>query len=213
MEGAYESSLRENLIASGVRALLAVPMLREGQLIGCLVVSRNRPGEFPPEIVELLHTFATQSALAIQNARLYRQLEAKSREVEVASRHKSEFLANMSHELRTPLNAIIGYSEMLEEEAQDLGQEPLVPDLRKINAAGKHLLELINAVLDLSKIEAGRMDLYLETFQVADAVRDVAAVIQPLAERNRNPLETGARRTPGACTRTSPRCARRSSTS
>jgi CheY-like chemotaxis protein len=107
----------------------------------------------------------------------------------VASRHKSEFLANMSHELRTPLNAIIGYSEMLEEEAQDLGQEPLVPDLRKINAAGKHLLELINAVLDLSKIEAGKMDLYLETFAVADMVRDIAAVIHPLAEKNRNRLD------------------------
>jgi GAF domain-containing protein len=166
-----------------------VPMLREGQLIGSLVVSRNRPGDFPPETIDLLRTFATQSALAIQNARLYRQLEAKSREVEVASRHKSEFLANMSHELRTPLNAIIGYSEMLEEEAQDLGQEPLVPDLRKINSAGKHLLELINSVLDLSKIEAGKMDLYLETFAVADTVRDIAAVIHPLAEKNRNRLD------------------------
>jgi len=189
VQGAYESRLRENLIESGIRAILAVPMLREGQLIGSLVVSRNRPGDFPPETVELLRTFATQSAMAIQNARLYRQLEAKSREVEVASRHKSEFLANMSHELRTPLNAIIGYSEMLEEEAQDLGQEPLVPDLRKINSAGKHLLELINSVLDLSKIEAGKMDLYLETFAVADTVRDIAAVIHPLAEKNRNRLD------------------------
>jgi signal transduction histidine kinase len=188
-EGAYESRLRENLIESGIRAILAVPMLREGQLIGSLVVSRNRPGEFPPETVELLRTFATQSALAIQNARLYRQLEAKSREVEVASRHKSEFLANMSHELRTPLNAIIGYSEMLEEEAQDLAQEAFVPDLRKINAAGKHLLELINGVLDLSKIEAGRMELYLEDFEVPALVRDIAAVIHPLAEKNRNQIE------------------------
>ena len=196
-EGAYESRLRENLIESGVRAILAVPMLREGQLIGSLVVSRNRPGEFPPETVELLRTFATQSALAIQNARLFRQLEAKSREVEVASRHKSEFLANMSHELRTPLNAIIGYSEMLEEEAQDLGQEPLVPDLRKINAAGKHLLELINAVLDLSKIEAGKMDLYLETFAVADTVRDIGRGHSPAGgeepEPARRPMRPGRR--------------------
>ena len=208
MAGAYESRLRETLIESGVRAILAVPMLREGQLIGSLVVSRNRPatrrtyllalpGDFPPETIELLRTFATQSALAIQNARLYRQLEAKSREVEVASRHKSEFLANMSHELRTPLNAIIGYSEMLEEEAQDLGQEPLVPDLRKINAAGKHLLELINAVLDLSKIEAGKMDLYLETFAVADTVRDIGGGHPPAGgeepEPARRPMRPGRR--------------------
>jgi GAF domain-containing protein len=148
-EGAYESRLRDTLVESGVRALLAVPMLREGHLMGSLVVSRNAPGDFPPETVDLLRTFATQSALAIQNARLFRQLE-------VANRHKSEFLANMSHELRTPLNAIIGYSEMLQEEAQDVGQPGLVPDLGKINTAGKHLLELINTVLDLSKIEAGK---------------------------------------------------------
>ena len=179
--GAYESRLRESLVESGVRALLAVPMLREGHLMGSLVVSRNSPGDFPPETVDLLRTFATQSALAIQNARLFRQLE-------VANRHKSEFLASMSHELRTPLNAIIGYSEMLQEEAEDLGQPGLVPDLGKINAAGKHLLELINAVLDLSKIEAGKMDLYLERFAVPALVEEIGAVVQPLADRRGNAL-------------------------
>jgi GAF domain-containing protein/CheY-like chemotaxis protein len=189
VEGAYDSRLRDILVRSGARAVLAVPLLREDHLVGGLVVNRNTPGEFPPEVVELLRTFATQSALAIQNARLFRQLEEKSREVEVASRHKSEFMANMSHELRTPLNAIIGYSEMLEEEAQDLAQEAFVPDLRKINAAGKHLLELINGVLDLSKIEAGRMELYLEDFEVPALVRDIVGVIQPLAEKNRNRVE------------------------
>ncbi len=106
----------------------------------------------------------------------------------MASRHKSEFLANMSHELRTPLNAIIGYSEMLEEDAADLDGGRLVPDLQKINAAGKHLLELINAVLDLSKIEAGKMELYLEEFGVARLIQDIAAVIRPLAEKNGNRL-------------------------
>src|SRR4029453_18941659 len=103
----------------------------------------------------------------------YHQLEEKSLEVEVASRHKSEFLSTMSHELRTPLNAIIGYSEMLEEEAHELGQEAFAPDLRRINAAGKRLLQLINAVLDLSKIEAGKMDLYLETFDVSALAGDI----------------------------------------
>src|SRR6185503_20251886 len=100
-------------------------MLRDGHVLGSLVVSRNQPGEFPPETVDLLRTFAAQSALAIQNARLFQQLE-------VANRHKPAFLASMSHELRTPLNAIIGYSEMLQEEAADLQQDALVPDLKKI---------------------------------------------------------------------------------
>src|SRR5258705_13588511 len=126
-----------------------------------LTVTRRTPGEFSPEVINLLRTFASQSALAIQNARLFREIGDKSRQLEEADRHKSEFLANMSHELSTPLNAIIGYSEMLEEDAADLGAEQFTDDLKKINAAGKHLLELINAVLDLSKIEAGKMELYL----------------------------------------------------
>ena len=106
-----------------------------------------------------------------------------------ASRAKSEFLANMSHELRTPLNAIIGFSEMLEEEAQDQNEEGFIPDLQKIRGSGQHLLELINGILDISKIEAGRMELYLETFNIAEMVRDVVNVVQPLVEKNSNSLE------------------------
>jgi GAF domain-containing protein/CheY-like chemotaxis protein len=188
-EGAYQTRFREILLRQGYRALIAVPLVREGHLIGALSVNRKAPGEFPPEVIELLRTFATQSALAIQNARLFRELEAKSRELEVASRHKSEFLANMSHELRTPLNAIIGYSEMLQEEARDQSAGDFIPDLERIHAAGKHLLELINAVLDLSKIEAGKMELYLETFEVGPLVRDVAAGLEPLAQKSANRLE------------------------
>jgi hypothetical protein len=187
--GAYSGPLRDVLLRTGTRALLGVPLLRENHLIGGLTVTKRTPGEFPPAIIDLLRTFASQSALAIQNARLFSEIEDKSRQLEVADRHKSEFLANMSHELRTPLNAIIGYSEMLQEDAADLGAEQLTDDLQKINAAGKHLLELINAVLDLSKIEAGKMELYLETFDVATLVRDIAAVIQPLAAKNANRLE------------------------
>ena len=188
-EGAYHGALRDVLLRTGSRALLAVPMLRENHLIGGLTVNKKTPGEFSPEVIDLLRTFAAQSALAIQNARLFREIGDKSRQLEAADRHKSEFLANMSHELRTPLNAIIGYSEMLQEDAADLGAEQFTDDLKRINAAGKHLLELINAVLDLSKIEAGKMELYLETFDVAGLVRDIVAVIQPLAARNTNRLD------------------------
>jgi GAF domain-containing protein/DNA-binding response OmpR family regulator len=187
--GAYSGPLRDVLLRTGTRALLGIPLLREDHLIGGLTVTRNTPGEFSPQVVDLLKTLASQSALAIQNARLFREIEDKSRQLEVVDRHKSEFLANMSHELRTPLNAIIGYSEMLQEDAADLGAEQFIDDLQKINAAGKHLLELINAVLDLSKIEAGKMELYLETFDVPALVRDIAAVIQPLAAKNTNRLE------------------------
>ncbi|HEU5190234.1 MAG TPA: GAF domain-containing protein [Methylomirabilota bacterium] len=187
--GAYTGPLRDVLLSTGHRAVLGIPLLREGHLIGGLTVTRQAPGEFPGQVVDLLRTFAGQSALAIQNARLFREIEDKGRQLEAADRHKSEFLANMSHELRTPLNAIIGYSEMLQEDAADLGAEQFTDDLKKINAAGKHLLELINAVLDLSKIEAGKMDLYLETFDVATLVHDIVAVIQPLAAKNANRLE------------------------
>ena len=180
--GAYESRVKDIVIRAGHRALLAVPLLHEGRVLGSLIVMRKAVGAFGREVVSLLQTFATQSALAMQNARLFRQLD-------VANRHKSEFLASMSHELRTPLNAIIGYSEMLQEEATDLEQATLIPDLKKINAAGKHLLELINAVLDLSKIEAGRMDLYLETFGVPRLVDDIADIVRPLADKNGNRLE------------------------
>jgi GAF domain-containing protein len=135
---------------TGFRALLAVPLVREQRVVGALVIRRKTPGEFPQDVVDLLQTFASQSVLAIENARLFAEVEETSRELEVASRHKSDFLANMSHELRTPLNAIIGYSEMLQEEVEDLGEEAMLPDLRKINAAGKHLLGLINDILDQS---------------------------------------------------------------
>ncbi len=188
-EGAYAGPLRDVLLRTGTRGLLGVPLLREGRLLGGLTVTRKTPGEFPPEVVDVLKTFASQSALAIQNARLFQEIGDKSRQLEAVDRHKSEFLANMSHELRTPLNAIIGYSEMLQEDAADLGAEQFTEDLKKINAAGKHLLELINAVLDLSKIEAGKMELYLESFDVPSLVRDIAAVIQPLAAKNGNELE------------------------
>ena len=173
---------------SGFRALLSVPLVREQRTVGMLVIRRKQPGEFAQPVVDLVQTLASQSVLAIENARLFHEVEEKSQELDVASQHKSQFLANMSHELRTPLNAVIGYSEMLQEELEDLGQADLVPDVEKINAAGRHLLGLINDILDLSKIEAGRMDLFLEDFEVGQLVRDVEAIVQPLMDKNGNAL-------------------------
>jgi signal transduction histidine kinase len=181
-----DTTTRRLLERAGYRSLLAVPLLREDEIIGALVVRRRQPGEFPADTVALLQTFATQSALAIQNARLFQELAVKSRQLEEASRHKSAFLAAMSHELRTPLNAIIGYAEMLREEAQDLGADSMTADLERINAAGQHLLGLINAVLDLSKIEAGRMELDLEEFALADLVAEVRMIAAPLVEQHGN---------------------------
>src|SRR5262249_47463842 len=165
-----ESRVRGALAQAGYRALLAVPLLREAHLLGGLTVIRKVPGKFAPEAIELLRTFATQSALAIQNARLFEEIEAKGRELQVASQHKSDFLANMSHELRTPLNAIIGYSELLEEEAGDLDGGRLLPDLQKIATAAKHQLSLINDILDLSKVEAGRMEHQPADFDLPSAL-------------------------------------------
>ena len=173
----------------GYRSLLAIPLLREGQVMGGLSVYRREAGSFSTEVVNLLQTLATQSVLAIQNAKLFREIEDKSQQLEAASRYKSEFLANMSHELRTPLNAIIGYSEMLEEEAEDLAQQTFIPDLQKIHGAGKHLMSLINDILDLSKIEAGKMDLYLENFEVVPMVQEVVATVKPLIEKNANAIQ------------------------
>jgi len=188
--GAYESRVRENLIASGVRAILAVPMVREGHLIGCLGVTRNHPGDFPSETIKLLQTFATQSALAIQNARLFLEIEDKSRQLEAASQHKSEFLANMSHELRTPLNAIIGFSEVLSEKMFGELNEKQEEYSKDIHASGQHLLSLINDILDLSKIEAGRMELELTEFDLPMAIDGAAMLVRERAGRRNIVLHT-----------------------
>jgi len=183
------SSTIDVIIRAGFRALLFVPLLGAERIVGALVVRRKQPGEFPKTTVELLQTFAAQSVLAFQNARLFSEIEKKSQQLETANQHKSQFLANMSHELRTPLNAIIGYSEILQEDVADLGQDNLVPDLRKIEGAGRHLLGVINDILDLSKVEAGRMDIFLEDVEIVPMLEDVRAIIVPLAEKNGNAVE------------------------
>jgi signal transduction histidine kinase len=181
---AYEGRLRETLVESGIRAILAVPMVREGRLIGCLAVTRNQPGDFPAETIDLLRTFATQSALAIQNARLFHEIADKSRQLEAASRHKSEFLANMSHELRTPLNAVIGFSEVLLQRMFGALNDKQDEYLKDIYASGQHLLSLINDILDLSKIEAGRMELAPAPFHLPTALENAVTLIKERAGRH-----------------------------
>jgi two-component system, NtrC family, sensor kinase len=188
-EGAYESRLRGALLEAGTRALLAIPLLHEERIVGGLVVSRRTPGELTAEVVEILRTFATQSALAIQNARLFHEIERKSRELEVASQHKSEFLASMSHELRTPLNAIIGFSDVLLQGMFGETNEKQTEYLRDILSSGQHLLSLINDILDLSKIEAGRMELDVAPFDLPTAIDDALLLMRERASRRGTTLE------------------------
>jgi signal transduction histidine kinase len=181
--GAYESRQRDLLLRAGFRALLSVPLRLEDRVIGSLSVNRKAPGAFSPDVVELLTTFATQSALALENARLFREIADKSGQLEMASRHKSEFLANMSHELRTPLNAIIGFSEVLAERMFGEVNEKQAEYLQDILASGRHLLSLINDILDLSKVEAGRLELEVAPFNLPVAVENALTLIRERASR------------------------------
>ena len=172
-----------------IRSNISAAIRVEDEIIGFLCLDSATPYSFTPEYVERLKTFASQAGIAVRNARLFDDVRQHQQAAEAANQAKSSFLANMSHELRTPLNAIIGYSEMLMEDAGDQGLDGFVADLKKVHASGKHLLTLINDVLDLSKIEAGRMELYLETFDVAGMLQNVVSTVQPLVETNANRLE------------------------
>jgi signal transduction histidine kinase len=177
--------LLEVLVRAGFRALLMVPLLGANRIVGALVVRRRAPGEFAQSTIDLLETFADQSVLAIQNARLFRELEEKGRELEMASKHKSQFLANMSHELRTPLNAILGYSELILDSIYGEMPEKARAVLERLQANGRHLLGLINDVLDLSKIEAGQLTLSLDDYSLSDVVHGVVSAVEPLAAEKR----------------------------
>jgi signal transduction histidine kinase/CheY-like chemotaxis protein len=189
------SMVNDIIMKAGYRARLLVPLIRSGQTVGALVVRRLQPGEFSKSTVDLLQTFAAQSVLAIQNARLFSEIEVKSRQLaaardaaDEANRTKSSFLANMSHELRTPLNAIIGLTDMLVSNAARFGTDKALEPLRRVHRAGTHLLGLINQVLDLSKIEAGKLELNLESVSIPPLVEEVIGTARPLAEQNKNRL-------------------------
>jgi len=173
--------LRDITLAAGFHSALIVPLVGAERILGAIILMRQEAGEFPAETVRLMQTLASQSVLAIQNARLFREIADKSEQLALASQHKSQFLANMSHELRTPLNAILGYAELLVD-----GIYGVLPDrpkgvLERIQNNGKHLLALINDVLDLAKIEAGQLTLTLEDYAMPEVVRSVVTATEPLA--------------------------------
>jgi signal transduction histidine kinase/DNA-binding response OmpR family regulator len=182
------SRANELVLRLGFRARLVVPLLAFDRIVGALVVRRKSPGEFSQGTIDLLQTFAAQSALAIQNARLFSEIQEKGRQLELASEHKSQFVSSMSHELRTPLNAIIGLTEMMVTHAPRFGTEKAAEPLRRVHNAGTHLLGLINQVLDLSKIEAGKLELSPEAVPVAPLIDEVIGTARQLAEQNQNRL-------------------------
>jgi signal transduction histidine kinase/CheY-like chemotaxis protein len=196
---------RDIMLRAGYPARLIVPLLAADRVLGALVVRRKAPGQFPKNTIELLQTFATQSVLAIQNARLFSEIDEKSRQVEIANQHKSQFLANMSHELRTPLNSIIGLTDMMVNNAARFGTDKALEPLRRVHRAGTHLLGLINQILDVSRIEAGKLELHLESVSILPLIEEVVGTARPLAEQNKNiltvecprdlpPIETDAMR-------------------
>src|SRR5215475_14562751 len=188
LKEAQPTALQEIILRAGYRTLLVIPLLSRDKVMGALVVRRKAPGSFPAPVLDLLQTFAAQSVLAIQNARLFQEIEEKGRQLELTSRHKSQFLANMSHELRTPLNAIIGLTEIMVNNAPRFGTEKAAEPLHRVHRAGTHLLGLINQVLDLTKIEAGKLEFSPETVNLAPLLEDIIGTARQLAEQNKNRL-------------------------
>jgi signal transduction histidine kinase len=184
-----KSLTRDLMLDSGYRAVLIAPLLWQDSIIGLLVVRRKEPGAFPKTTIDLLKTFAAQSVQAIQNARLFSELHEKSRQVEIESRHKSQFLANMSHELRTPLNAILGYTELVLDRIYGDIPDRMRGVMERVEINGRHLLRLINDVLDLTKIEAGQLTLEMTDYSLKNVVGGVLDTVEPLAAEKRIKLK------------------------
>ena len=184
----------------GFRTILGVPMLREGVPIGVLALTRSQVRPFTEKQIELVSTFADQAAIAIENVRLFDEIQDKNRQLQMASENKSQFVSSMSHELRTPLNAIIGLTEMMVTNAARFGTEKAQEPLQRVNRAGTHLLGLINQVLDLSKIEAGKLELNPQTVQLAPLIEEVIGTARQLAEQNKNRLVVEAQENLGTIT-------------
>jgi GAF domain-containing protein/anti-sigma regulatory factor (Ser/Thr protein kinase) len=182
--------LRDAALEAGLRAALVVPLLGSEGALGALVLQRRRTGEFPPSVVSLMQTFADQSAIALENARLFDEIARKSRELEIASQHRSQFVANMSHELRTPLAAMLGYAELLQEGIYGALPEKFLPILMRIQSNGKHLLGLINTVLDISKIEAGQFKLNLGEYALGNIVETVMVATESLTATKKLAFKT-----------------------
>jgi signal transduction histidine kinase len=185
---------------AGYRTVLGVPLLREGNPIGAIVLMRRTARPFTDKQVEVVSTFADQAVIAIENVRLFDEIQDKNRQLQMASENKSQFVSSMSHELRTPLNAIIGPTEMMVKNAARFGTEKAQEPLQRVNRAGTHLLGLINQVLDLSKIEAGKLELNPQTVQLAPLINDVVGTAGQLAEQNKNRLVVEAQENLGALT-------------
>src|SRR6202008_1928269 len=184
------SALNDIILGAGYRALLVVPLLGPDRIVGALVGRRTQPGGFTPAVVSLMQTFADQSVIALENARLFEEIAQKSRELEIASQHKSQFVANMSHELRTPLAAMLGYAELMQEGIYEpLGEKSLTA-LARIRSNGKHLLGLINTVLDIAKIESGQFTLNMAEYSIEAVVEAVRTATESLAQNKKLTLST-----------------------